>query len=192
MAAVHHATDAIPNRCPGQPLRARSLRRWPTLHAPRLLPADYDVPYRYTPAPLSKAQPLLSGYTLAVEACTTATAALDELALAIEAPSRAPSWARQLVSADQRYPQLPAGPLRPGPRSAVVLQPRHIEHTLHNLLISDPDLLIRAAMIDEATRAITAEATMKASRTEIMTNAVTQSMSRDQRTSGRRPPRARV
>ncbi len=29
----------------------------------RMLPDDYDIPHRYAPAPLSKAQPLLTSYT---------------------------------------------------------------------------------------------------------------------------------
>jgi hypothetical protein len=129
-------------------------------------------------------QPLLTGYAFAAETCTAPTAALDELALAIEAPSRALTWARRLASADQRYPHLPAGP-RHGPRAAVLPQPGHIEHSLRNLLISDPDMLVRAAATDESTTAITAEAAMKASRAEIMTDAVSQSVSRAQHTSGR-------
>jgi hypothetical protein len=155
----------------------------------RMLPDDYDIPRRYAPAPLSKAQPLLTGYTLTAEACTAATTALDALALAIEAPSRALAWARRLASSDQRHPQLPAGSQRPGSRSSVLPQPGHIEYSLRNLQISDPDMLIRAAAIDEATRAITAEAEMKACRTEIMTDAVTQSVPRAQQASGNRPPR---
>ncbi len=113
---------------------------------------------------------------------------MDELALVIEAPSRALTWARRLASPDQRYPPLPAGPQRPGERSTMLPPPGQIEHSLHNLQISDPDLLERAAAIDEATRAITAEARMKASRAEIMPGAATQSVSRAHHRSGHPVP----
>jgi hypothetical protein len=191
VASVHHATDAI-TRIADQDSRCvhdAFAQGW--LYLPtRLLPGDYDIPYRYTPAPLFKAQPLLTSYTLAVEACTAASAALDELALAVEAPSRTLAWARRLASVDQRYPRPPDGPWHPGPRSAAVPHPGRIEHSLRDLKINDPDLLTRAATIDEAARVITAEATIKATRAEIMTDATAQSASRAQHASGRRPPRA--
>jgi hypothetical protein len=193
VAAVHQATDAITQIAVQDSHCVHGAFAEGRLYIPtRLLPGDYDIPYRYTPAPLSKVQPLLTGYTLAAEACTAATAALDELALAIEAPSRALTWARRLAPADQRYPQLPADPQPPGSRPSILPQPGHIEYSLRNLQISDPDMLVRAAAIDEATRVITVEAKMKASRAEIMTDAVTQSVSRAHHRSGRRPPRARA
>ncbi len=164
-AVVHRATDTITQIAIQDRQCVRQAFTEGRLYiATRLLPADYDIPYRYTPVPSSRAQPLLSGYNLAVKTCSAATAALDNLALATEAPSRVLAMARRLTPADQPPDGHLPGQRHPAQQPAAALRPCHVERTLHNLHISDPDLLLRAATIDEAARALTAEAIMRTRR----------------------------
>ena len=89
LAAVHHATDTLTHIAVTDQRCVRQAAADHRLYIPtRLLPEDYDIPYRYTPAPRSRMTALLDGYRLAVKTCTAATTALDDLALAARAPSR--------------------------------------------------------------------------------------------------------
>jgi hypothetical protein len=167
LAAVHRAMDAVTQIAIQDRYCVHGAFTEGRLYTPtRLLPADYDIPYRYTPTPASRAQPLLNGYDLAVQTSSTATAALDNLAIAAETPSRALAIARQLTplhAPGQGYRKS----LRHQGRQANAAPPvGHLEHSLRDLHISDPDLLLRAASIDEATRDITGEAITKANRRE--------------------------
>jgi hypothetical protein len=98
----------------------------------------------------------------AIEATTRITAALDDLAIAVDAPSSMLAAARRASRGawrDQRrqQDQLPA--LRPHPVTPV---PGRTEQALRKLQIRDPALLLRAAVIDQAARDLVAEARAKA------------------------------
>jgi hypothetical protein len=103
LAAVHHATDTLTHiavtdqRCVRQAAADHRL-----YIATRLLPADYDIPHRYTPAPRSRVTALLDGYRFAVKTCTAATTALDGFALAAGAPSRVLAAAHTPPAVTQR------------------------------------------------------------------------------------------
>jgi hypothetical protein len=88
VAAVDHAIDAVAQiAIQDRDCVHKAFTEGRRYIATRLLPADCDIPYRYTPVPSPRAQPLLSGYDATVETCIGAVIALDGLAIAIEAPS---------------------------------------------------------------------------------------------------------
>jgi hypothetical protein len=171
LAAVHHAIDALTHIAVTDQRCVRQAAADHRLYIPtRLLPEDCDIPYRYAPAPRSRVTDLLDGYRLAVKTCTAATTALDGLALAAGAPSRvlAAAHTARAVSNGQVPPpgQEQAARTREltssGQPAATPVQPGHIEDVVRDLQLTEPALLIRAAAIDEATRDLLAEATLKA------------------------------
>jgi hypothetical protein len=119
IGAVHHATDALTQiavadrGCAHQALGEGRL-----YIARRSLPDDYDLPYRQVPAPRTRAQPLLEAYDLAVSTCAAATAALDDLAVAARAPTRALAAARRLIPSSQQPHGLPPGRWNPAQPAA--------------------------------------------------------------------------
>jgi hypothetical protein len=80
-----------------------------------------------------------------VSACTSATAALDTVALAVEAPSRVLTISRRLAAADQDH-QGHAQGQRYASQRAAAAWPSRIEQALLNHETSDPDPLYRAAI----------------------------------------------
>jgi hypothetical protein len=190
VAAVHHSTDALRQiAIQDRHCARRALTEGRLYIARRLLPADYDIPYRQVPAPRSRARPLLVGYDLTVKTCTAATTALDGLALAAEAPTRVLAAAHRLSLFGQQPQSLPQDQWIPA-QLAAPIQPSRIEYTLRDLQISDPDLLLRAATIDEATRALATEVTTKRRRAETIADATARRSSTAQYRPSRRSPRA--
>jgi|ERR1022692_68541 hypothetical protein len=116
----------------------------------RLIPARNTSPHPYTAAPHIRVDALLTNYDHAVSACASATAALDTVALAVEAPSRVLTISRRLAAADQDHQGHAQGQRHASQRAAA--WPSRIEQALLNHETSDPDLLDRAA-IGEAPRA---------------------------------------
>jgi hypothetical protein len=166
LAAVHHATDTLTyiavtdQRCVRQAAADHRL-----YIATRLLPEDYDIPYRYTPAPRSRVTALRDGYRLAVRTSIAATTALDDLALAARVPSRVLAAPHALPGATSlcrpppvRTPAHASSDQAP----AMAVQPGSIEEAVRDLQFTEPDLLLRAAAIDEAARNLLTEATAKA------------------------------
>jgi hypothetical protein len=128
----------------------------------RLLPDSYDIPHPYAPAPPARTQALLAAYDTALDATTRSVTALDDLAAAINAPSRALAATHR--AAEITRPQ-DARALRqqasPGQHPASLV-PGRTEAALRKLRIRDPALLLRAAVIDQAAHDLLAEATTKA------------------------------
>lgn len=165
LAAVHHATDTLTyiavtdQRCVRQAAADHRL-----YIATRLLPEDYDIPYRYTPAPRSRMTALRDGYRLAVTTSTAATTALDDLALAAQVPSRVLAAPHTLPGGTSPRGPSPArtqAHASPDRAPAMVAQPGHIEEAIRELHLTEPDLLLRAATIDEAARDLLTEANAK-------------------------------
>ncbi|MBO0877283.1 MAG: hypothetical protein J2P19_28220 [Pseudonocardia sp.] len=88
LAAVHQAADATVRIGEEEMEAVRTASVDGRLYLPtRLMPDDYDVPRRYTPAPLSTTNGILATYGTAVEASTRVANALDTLASTLDAPS---------------------------------------------------------------------------------------------------------
>ena len=106
LAAVHQAADATVRigEEEREAVRTASIDR--RLYLPtRLMPDDYDIPHRYTPAPLSTTNSILATYGTAVEASTRVTNALDTLAVTLDAPSQLLSALRAPSPSVPRSPQ---------------------------------------------------------------------------------------
>ena len=162
LAAVHHATDAI-HQIAATDHQAVLDAAASRLYVPtRLLPDKYDIPHPYTCAPRAHADAVLAAYDTAIEATTRITAALDDLASAVNSPSSLLAAARR-ASATARQDQRREQDQRPAPRPHIVTPVSgRTEQALRKLKIRDPALLLRAAVIDQAARDLVAEATAKA------------------------------
>jgi hypothetical protein len=128
-AAVHHTWDALVKigsadlvivqaaADAGRGLSVDSGR----LYVPtRSQPEEYDVPYRFGPAPASRIIALLDSYQAAIDASRAAARALDAAAVALDLPSRLLAAARE-AAASQRHPipqrKGPPAPQRRSPSS---------------------------------------------------------------------------
>lgn len=166
-AAAHHAADAI-GRVAAADQRAVSVAdARHRLYMPTgLLPERRDVPYRYTLASLSQTTELHRAYASAINATADAAECLDELAVAVGAPSTLLAAARALAGASpgsQKFKSLSATqqaieyqPLASGPKD---LSPT--EQLLHDLRITDPAMVLKAVAIEHARSELIAEAIEK-------------------------------
>jgi len=163
LSAVHHATDAINQIAANDHQAVLDAAAGNLLYVPtRLLPDTCDIPHPYTPAPRVHADAVLAAYDTTIDATTRITAALEDLAIAVNAPSSLLTAARQAsigTQLDQRRQHDERNAPRPHPVTPV---PGRTEQALRKLHIRDPALLLRAAVIDHAARDLLAEATAKA------------------------------
>jgi hypothetical protein len=129
----------------------------------RSLPDEYDVPYRFAPAPPSSSDPLQSSYDRALRASEEATAAMARVAAETQADSRVLTTARAATRGD---PSAWAGqPLREpssdlgrnqrrgsltATRHPQLASPGPVERTLIELDVSSKPDLEQAAAIDKA------------------------------------------
>src|ERR1022692_1512822 len=152
IAAVHHAQDTLTQLADADhhQLRTASMNGRLLLPAPAL-PDFFDTPYIYGPAPAASAEPLLTAYHDARTASARATARTAIIAEALQAPSRtltAAPAATQPASADPSAPRRHAP--EPAERPPPPGHPGLVERILHDLKITAPDKLQRAAAIDHA------------------------------------------
>jgi hypothetical protein len=119
-----------------------------------------DIPRPFAPAPRHRAYALLCLYQDAAAAAAEASAEAGEAAAAIAAPSSVLTAARAAA-----HPGPGASPGQPGwagPEPAIAGQPPEpagaVQHVLHTLGITSPDLLQRAADIDRASEQLLIEA----------------------------------
>jgi hypothetical protein len=127
----------------------------------RSLPDEYDVPYRFAPAPPSHADSLLSSYTAALQASGKATAAMASVAAEVQADSEVITFAR---AAARRDSSAWAGPPLSGMgraheglslraarrRDLQPAPPGPVERTLIELDVTSKPDLDQAAAIDKA------------------------------------------
>jgi hypothetical protein len=168
LAAVHHAADAISRTAAADQQAVITAVADDRVYVPvRLLSDKYDIPHPYTPAPRAYTEALAAAYDSTAEAATRATAALDDLATGLNAPSALLAAARQIVPA--RPEPRRRSDRQPAPRLSLDSPvPGQIKHALRRLKIRDPALLLRAAVIDQAARDLISEATARAnSRTTV-------------------------
>jgi hypothetical protein len=163
LAAVHHCADAISRIATADHQAVRDAATTSRLYVPtRVLPENYDIPHPYAPALRAHSGALLDAYRTAIGATTRSTAALDDLATAVNAPSSLLSAARR-ASAANRQEQRRQHDQQPIAQPPVVTPvPGRTEQALRKLRIRDPALLLRAAVIDQAASDLVTEATAKA------------------------------
>jgi len=153
LAAAHHACDATTSLAYAQRERIRTAASAGRLLVPtRSLPDTMDIPRPFAPALPDYVYALLRLCQDTAEAAAEASAQAGEAAVAIRAPSRHLTAARAAArvgrgaSTNSRRPA--------GPEPAVTDHPREdagaVQAALHRLGVSSPDLLQRAADIDQA------------------------------------------
>jgi hypothetical protein len=131
----------------------------------RLLPADNDIPYPYVRAPRSRITALLDKYHLVVKTCTAATAAFDDLALAIQTPSQVLAMTHSVIEGETPNRGWPSPVMFSSPIGRPELDTLtedpvptgHLENAVRSLHLTEPALVVRAAAIDEAARGFLAE-----------------------------------
>jgi hypothetical protein len=89
LSAVHEAADATTRVGVEELEGVRTAAADKRLYLPtRLMPDDCDIPHRYTPAPRAISCGILAAYDRAIDRSMSATHALDELAVTLDAPSQ--------------------------------------------------------------------------------------------------------
>jgi hypothetical protein len=172
LAAVHHSADAASRVAATDQQAVLTAAADNRLYVPvRLLSDKYDIPHPYTPTPPTQRDALLAAYNTAAQTATCVISALDDLAIAVDAPSSLLAVARQAAAARpqsrRQRDQSPAA--QPALLSPA---PGRTEHALRKLHIHDPAMLLRAAVIDQAARDLIGEATAKADSRSTVTSPV--------------------
>jgi hypothetical protein len=165
LSAIHHAADATVRIATEDHKAVLAARDDNRLYVPvRLLSDKYDIPHPYTAAPPAHLGALGAAYDNAIKATTLATVALDELAIAVSAPSSMLALARRAAAGShrgqRRHPRHQAA--RQAPTVTAARLPGRTEKALLKLQIRDPALLLRAAVIDQAASELIAESTTRA------------------------------
>jgi hypothetical protein len=155
VAAVHHAADAVGFVAIHDGRSVLAAAGDCRLYLPtRLLPEDFDIPGPYWTAPAEHKNELLGAYSAGADASLHAAIALDDLASTIGSPSVSLAAAHVSVSPPVTLPKSPhLADQRDVPHPA-----RQLQHLLRSRQITNPDMLIRAAAIDEATRELLVQA----------------------------------
>ena len=159
-AAVHHAADAIARIASEDRQAVRQAAFDGRLYFPAsLLPPRDQIPYQYAPIHWPRARRLLTTYTAVIESTTRTIGTLDDLAATMGTTSRYLSQARALAAQPARNtlttPQLPA--LEQDAQYSAQRAPGILRQVIHDAAITEPAALLRAAAIDQAADALTAE-----------------------------------
>ena len=166
--AMHHAAHALA-RTGAADLRAvRTAVRASRLYVPtRMLPEEYDVPYKFGHAAPAQEALVVDAYQAAFEAAVHMVEDLDALAVTLHSPSRILAAARAAAHPEQRNGQaevlgsLAALPFSPSSRELGATEDIHpgpVEQAVRQLQTTDPLLLLRAKAIDLAGRELLTEA----------------------------------
>jgi hypothetical protein len=169
LTAVHHAADATSRIATEDREAVRATAFDDRLYVPtRMMPEKWDMPYRYSPAPDTLVDELLITYDTAIKADKHAVAILDDLATAIGTPSQILGVARGVSASQPASPRHTSG--KPAEQSeateqpGTLPQPGPLGRVLHDLQISEPRALLRAAAIDKAAHELTTEARAQSQR----------------------------
>src|SRR5262249_6314591 len=102
---------------------------------------------------------LITTHHQAATATDHATATLDNLLTTHDLPGDPHTLARAIshTPANPKHRQHPLPPAQRPPTTASRPDVTGLEHLLHDLKVSDPDLLLRATALDHASRALAAE-----------------------------------
>ena len=131
--ALHHSFHTLTEVAKAELNQARTAATTGRLVVPtRSLPEDFDVPYRFAPAPSTQCEPLLSSYQLAHQASREATNAVAEVAAEIGGPSHILGTLRQVARHGER------ASARPGLRSATAADSKEASGSQAGLLSPMP------------------------------------------------------
>lgn len=163
LATVHQSADAISRIAAADHQAVLDAAASNRLYVPtRVLPENYDIPHPYAPAPGSHSGALLAAYNTAIDATTSSSEALDDLAAGVNAPSSLLAAARHASAATRQEPPRRHGQQPAAQPPVVTPVPGRTEQALRKLRIRDPALLLRAAVIDQAASDLVTEAAVKA------------------------------
>jgi hypothetical protein len=166
VSAAHQVADALARVALTDTATVQAAAQAGRLYVPtRSLPKGYDVPRAFAPALMDTVLDLRDAYHGAADASTRAARELDELALAVAAPSKALALARAAASVQTRrrggQDTWPHDNNRHDPphvrvsfrdsRASTGL-PGPVERAVRQRRVSDPVVLLRAAAIDNAAR----------------------------------------
>jgi hypothetical protein len=166
LSAAHQAADALARVAATDITSVQAAARAGRLYMPtRSLPEGYDVPRPFAPALVSTVLDLQDAYRGAAEAGTRAARELDEIAIAVAAPSKALALARAAAVAQTRrrggqdtWPgndtshDLPRADVSFRDSRATTGLPGPVERAVRKRRVHDPVILLRAAAIDNAAR----------------------------------------
>lgn len=160
LAAAHQAADAMTCVAMADLKAATAADRAGRLYVPtRLLSGKADVPRRFATAPMAQFRALRNAYRAALDASDQARLVLGEVAVMARAPSMTLALARTaaLVQSPRRG--------RPGNDDLIDLTPDHspfrrsrasdggagpLEQAIKDQQVTDPVILLRAVVIDNA------------------------------------------
>ena len=167
LAAVHHAADAIARIADEDRLAVRQAAFDGRLYVPAgLLPVRDQIPYQHAPIGWPRARRLLATYTAVIEATTRTIGTLDNLAATMSTPSRSLSQTRALAAQPIRS-KLTAPHVQSLERDthhSAQPEPGALGQVIRDLSISEPATLLRAAALDQAVGALTADAKAQSQR----------------------------
>ena len=153
VAAAHQACETLTSLAAADHAQIGTAARAGRLLVPtRSLPATFDVPHPFAPAPRDRIGALLASYHDAGTASAQATATIAHVAADVRAPSRVLSTARAAIRAgpgpDGHTTRAPARPdAQPSPVHEL---PGPVERILQDLGVTSTDVLHHAAVIDQA------------------------------------------
>jgi len=158
VAAVHHACDTLTSLgyAEREQIRAAGAAQR-ILVTTRSLPGTMDIPRAFAPALPGRIQSLVSAYDQTGQSAEEATAQVATIAAAIGAPSQVLTATRQ--AADPSHGTQPSRDRARRAQGAADSRrlageyqglPGPVERTLHELGITNPELLQRGAVIDHA------------------------------------------
>lgn len=172
VSAVHQAADALARVAVTDITTVEAAARNGRLYVPtRSLPAGYDVPRAFAPALIGNVLEVRDAYLAAAEASVQAARELDEIAIALPAPSKALALARaaELVQTRQRggrsvWPDEDGSSY--APRAGVSFDhsrastglPGPVERAVRQRRAYNPVFLLRAVAIDNAARHLIGQA----------------------------------
>ena len=160
VAAVHQAIDAMAGLAMIDLKAVEAADRARRLYMPtRLLPESKEPPRHFATAPADQIRALRSAYRDARDASITARLALDEITVAARAPSMPLALARAAASVQPAHRDRPDEDnfLDPPPDYAPFRRSRlstgsagPLEQAIRDRQVFDPDLLLRAVVLDNA------------------------------------------
>ena len=166
VSAAHQAADALARMAVIDLASVQAAARNGRLYVPtRSLPEGYNVPRAFAPAPTETVLEAQDAYDDAVGASIRAARDLDEIAIAIAAPSKTLALARTAAAVQTRrrggystWPDEDSSYQQPGvgmafkhSRASTGL-PGPVERSVRARHADDPVLLLRAVAIDNAAR----------------------------------------
>jgi hypothetical protein len=149
VTALHHVSDALAHIAANDRESVRRAAADRDLYIlRRLLPEEYDLPYRYVPAPATMTDALLAAYDVTIQAATPAAKALDNLALPLNPQPSVLTALRAVAPLD--IVNLPYTPVLPACQPIARPRPGQVEQELRSHGTSEPATLAGAAHIDDA------------------------------------------